>query len=67
MDYELKRHITNTLLWAIMITAVGGVIMQYTKLGAGIFLVASIMALAADRYVENKHNLKEKAGRKGST
>lgn len=57
-EYGLKRHITNTLLYAVIITALAGVIMQYTKSGAIAFLVVSIVALAADRYVENKH-LKE--------
>lgn len=66
MDYRLKRHITNTLLWAIVITALAGVIKQYTTLGTVVFLVVSIVALAADRYVENKH-LKEKEGRKNAT
>ena len=55
MEYRLKRHITNTLLYAVIITALAGVIMQYTKLGAVAFLIVSVVALAADRYVENKH------------
>jgi hypothetical protein len=55
MDYGLKRHITNTLLYAVIITALGAVILQYTKAGAIVFLVVSVIALAADRYVENKH------------
>lgn len=58
MDYRLKRHITNTLLYAVIITALAGVILQFTKAGAVVFLVVSVAALAADRYVENKH-LKE--------
>ncbi len=59
MEYRLKRHITNTLLYAVIITALGGVIIQYTKVGAIVFLVVSVVALAADRWVENKH-LKER-------
>jgi hypothetical protein len=55
MEYRLKRHITNTLLYAVIITALAGVIIQYTKLGAVAFLIVSVVALAADRYVENKH------------
>lgn len=46
----------------MIITAVGAVILQYTKLGAAAFLAVSVAALAADRYVENKH-LKEKEKR----
>jgi hypothetical protein len=60
MEYRLKRHITNTLLYAVIITALAGVIRQYTTLGAVAFLVVSVVALAADRYVENKHNLLKK-------
>ncbi len=60
MRYRLKRHITNTLLYAVIITALGGVIIQYTKLGAVVFFVVGIVALATDRLVENKHNLKER-------
>jgi hypothetical protein len=59
MEYRLKRHITNTLLYAVIITALAGVIMQYTKLGAVVFLIVSVVALAADRYVENEHLLKK--------
>ena len=58
MEYRLKRHITNTLLYAVIITALAGVIVQYTKFGAITFLIMSIIALAADRHVENEH-LKE--------
>jgi hypothetical protein len=60
MEYRLKRHITNTLLYAVIITALAGVIIQYTKLGAVAFLIVSVVALVADRYVENKHNLLKK-------
>jgi hypothetical protein len=59
MEYRLKRHITNTLLYAVIITALAGVIVQYTKLGAVAFLVVSVVALAVDRYVENEHLLKK--------
>lgn len=59
MEYRLKRHITNTLLYAVIITALAGVIMQYTKLGAVAFLIVSVIALVADRYVENEHLLKK--------
>ncbi len=59
MKYKMKRHITNTLLHAAIITALVGIILQYTKEGAAIFAVVSVALLAADRYVENKH-LQEK-------
>jgi hypothetical protein len=58
MKYRWKRHITNTLLYAIIITAIMGIIRQYTKEGTIIFAIVSVAALAADRLVENNH-LKE--------
>ncbi len=58
MNYRMKRHITNTLLYAVIITALMAIIKQYTTLGMIIFAIVSVAALAADRYVENKH-LKE--------
>jgi hypothetical protein len=58
MEYRLKRHITNTLLHIVIITALIGIIRQYTIWGAIIFAIVSVAALIADRYVETKH-LKE--------
>ena len=58
MKYRYKRHITNTLLYAIIITAIMAILRQYTELGVIIFGVVSIIALGADRWIENKH-LKE--------
>ncbi len=58
MEYRLKRHITNTLLYAVIITALMAIIRQYTIAGTIVFAVVSVAALIADRYVENKH-LKE--------
>jgi hypothetical protein len=58
MKYRYGRHITNTLLYAIIITAIMGIIRQYTVSGMIIFAIVSVAALAADRLVENKH-LKE--------
>jgi membrane protein implicated in regulation of membrane protease activity len=58
MKYRLKRHITNTLLFATIITALIAIILQHTKMGAIIFAIVSVALLVADRYVENKH-LKE--------
>jgi hypothetical protein len=60
MKYRLKRHITNTLLYAAIITALIAIIMQYTTLGAIVFAVVSVALLAADRYVENRHLKEEK-------
>lgn len=59
MKYRTKRHITNTLLYAAIITALIAVILQYTKEGAVIFAVVSVALLAADRYIENQHMKKE--------
>jgi len=58
MKYRYRRHITNTLLYAIIITAIIAIIKEYMWLGAIIFAIISIFALGADRYVENKY-LKE--------
>ena len=58
MKYRYKRHITNTLLYAIIITAIMGIIKEYSHLGLIIFAVVSILTLDADRWVENKY-LKE--------
>jgi len=55
MDYKQKRHITNTLLYAAIITALIGIIRIYTIPGAIIFAVVSVALLIADRYIENKH------------
>ena len=58
MNYRYKRHITNTLLYAVIITALIAIIKQYTFEGALVFAIVSVVALAADRIVENQH-LKE--------
>ena len=58
MNYRYKRHITNTLLYAVIITALIAIIKQYTWEGALVFAMVSVIALAADRIVENQH-LKE--------
>lgn len=55
MHYRYKRHITNTLLYAVIITALIALIKQYTLAGALVFAVVGIAALAADRIVENRH------------
>lgn len=58
MKYRMKRYITNTLLYAVIITTLIAITLQYTTLGAILFAVVSVALLGADRYVENKH-LKE--------
>jgi len=56
MEYRLKRHITSTLLFATIITALMGLILQYTKLGTIIFAIVAVALLGAYRYVENKEH-----------
>ena len=58
MKYRYERHITNTLLYATILTALMAIILQYTKEGAIAFAAVGIALLAADRFVENRH-LKE--------
>ena len=55
MKYRYKRHITNTLLYAIIITAIMAILKEYSQLGVIIFGIVSILALGADRWVENKY------------
>jgi hypothetical protein len=62
MKYRMKRHITNTLLYAVIITALIAIIKQYTWWGGLIFAIVSVALLGTDRYVENKH-LKEEESR----
>ena len=63
MRYRWRRHITNTLLYVILITAIMGLIRQYSELGTIIFAIVSVIVLAVDRIVENKH-LKEEEDKK---
>ena len=58
MKYRLIRHITNTLLYVIIITAIMAILKEYSHVGVIIFGIVSILALGADRWVENKY-LKE--------
>lgn len=64
MNYRYKRHITNTLLYAVIITALIAIIKQYTWEGCLVFATVSIAALAGDRMVENQH-LKAGEGKTG--
>ena len=59
MRYRYKRHITNTLLYAVIITALIAIIKQYTWEGGLAFAIVSVALLAADRYVENQRLRKE--------
>ena len=54
---------TNTLLYAVIITSIMALIKQYSFWGTLIFGVVSILALALDRIVENRH-LKEEEKKK---
>lgn len=56
MKYKWKSHLTSTLLFATIITAIIAIIKQYTTLGAIIFAVVSVVLLGAYRYVENQEN-----------
>ena len=65
LNYRYKRHITNTLLYAVIITALIALLRkQYAAWIAIIFALVFVALLAADRYVENQH-LKEEE-RKGT-
>ena len=59
MRYRYKRHITNTVLYGVIITALTAVIKQFTWWGGPIFAIVSVATLAADRFVENRHLQKE--------
>jgi hypothetical protein len=64
MKYRLKRHITNTLLYAVIITALLAIVRVYTTMGAIVLGIVSVLALAADRLVENKHLKEEEQSEK---
>jgi hypothetical protein len=63
MNYRMKRHITNTLLYVSIITALIFIIRIFSISGAIIFAVVSVALLIADRYVETEH-LKEEERKK---
>jgi hypothetical protein len=54
MKYLYKRHVTNTLLYAAIITALIAIIKQYTWWSGLIFAIVSVGLLATDRYGENQ-------------
>ncbi|MGA2157651.1 MAG: hypothetical protein ABSG90_00390 [Dehalococcoidia bacterium] len=62
MKYRYKRHISNTLLYAVIITALIALIKEYNVLWAVVFGILGIILLAIDRIIENNH-LREEEGR----
>ena len=62
MKYRYKRHISNTLLYAVIITALIALIKGYSVLWAVVFGILGIILLAIDRIIENNH-LREEEGR----
>jgi len=55
MKYRYKRHISNTLLYAVIITALLALIKEYSALWAVVFGILGIILLAIDRIIENTH------------
>ena len=62
MKYRYKRHISNTLLYAVIITALIALIKEYSVLWAVVFGIIGIILLAIDRIIENNH-LREEEGK----
>jgi hypothetical protein len=62
MKYRHKRHISNTLLYAVIITALMALIKKYSVLWTVVFGILGIILLAIDRIIENNH-LREEEGR----
>jgi hypothetical protein len=55
MKYRYKRHISNTLLYAVIITALIALIKEYSVLWTVVFGILGIILLAIDRIIENNH------------
>ena len=55
MKYRYKRHISNTLLYAVIITALLALIKEYSALWAVVFGILGIILLVIDRIIENNH------------
>ena len=55
MKYRYKRHISNTLLYAVIITALIALIKEYSVLWTVVFGILGIILLAIDRIIENTH------------
>jgi hypothetical protein len=62
MKYRYKRHISNTLLYVVIITALMALIKEYSVLWTVVFGILGIILLATDRIMENNH-LREEEGR----
>jgi hypothetical protein len=65
MKYRYKRHISNTLLYAVLITALIALIKEYNVLWAVVFGILGIILLAFDRIIENTHLKEEEKEKKG--
>jgi hypothetical protein len=55
MKYRNKRHISNTLLYVVIITALMALIKEYSVLWTVVFGILGIVLLATDRIIENNH------------
>jgi len=55
MKYRYKRHISNTLLYALIITALIALTKEYSVLWAAVFGIIGTILLAIDRTIENTH------------
>ncbi|MCX5996388.1 MAG: hypothetical protein NTV42_01975 [Chloroflexi bacterium] len=55
MKYRYKRHISNTLLYALIITALIALTKEYSVLWAVVFGIIGTILLAIDRTIENTH------------
>ena len=55
MKYRYKRHISNTLLYAVIITALIALIKEYSVLWTVVFGILGIILLVIDRIIENNH------------
>ena len=55
MKYRYKRHISNTLLYAVIITALIALIKEYSVPWTVVFGILGIILLVIDRIIENNH------------
>jgi hypothetical protein len=63
MKYRYKRHIANTLLYAVIITALIALIKEYSVLWTVVFSILGITLLVIDRIIENNHLREEEEER----
>jgi hypothetical protein len=64
MKYRHKRHISNTLLYVVIITALMALIKEYSVLWTVVFGILGIILLATDRIIENNHLREEEVREK---